>query len=71
MKLFYLVRDKDVSGMSGTGVVAEGVIFYDGHVVMKWKTEINSMGSYKSIQDVEHIHGHGGKTKILYLGEYE
>ena len=71
MKFFYLVRSEDVSGISGTGAVAEGVIFHDGQVAMKWRTEVNSVAIYKNIQEVEHIHGHGGKTKIVHLGAYE
>jgi len=70
MKLFYLVRNEDVSGVSGTGVVAEGVIYFDGQVSMKWKAEVNSLVVYKNIRELEIIHGHGGRTKIVYLGEY-
>jgi len=70
MKVFYLVRDEDETGVSGTGTVAEGIIFHDGQVAMSWKTEISSMGLYSSIRDVEYIHGHGGKTRVVIIDEF-
>ena len=33
---FELHRDDDVSGVSGTGVVAEGVLFSSGRVALEW-----------------------------------
>jgi hypothetical protein len=42
MKRFRLVRDRDVSGVSGTGIVAEGTMFSDGTCVLRWLTEIYS-----------------------------
>jgi len=36
MRRFLLVRDCDPSGVSGTGIVAEGVQFSDGTAVMHW-----------------------------------
>lgn len=35
MNRFELVRDVDVTGISGTGVVAEGVEFSDGTVALR------------------------------------
>jgi hypothetical protein len=64
---FVLNRIEDETGISGTGVVAEGVIFTDGTVAVRWLTETASMGVYQSIEDVETIHGHGGKTEIVDL----
>ena len=60
MRLFDLQRDVDESGISGVGVVAEGVEFTDGTVVMRWLTETPSTGLYNSIEELEAIHGHGG-----------
>lgn len=34
MKRFHLVRKEDASGVSGTGHVAEGIMFSDGKVVI-------------------------------------
>src|SRR4051794_16547249 len=33
---FELHRDQDISGVSGVGVVAEGVAFTDGTVALRW-----------------------------------
>lgn len=65
---FVLRRDEDESGVSGEGVVAQGVVFTDGAVALRWLTEYRSTGIYNSIEDVERIHGHGGKTKVVFLG---
>ncbi len=67
MNLFNLVRETDVSGVSGTGVVAEGVQFSDGTCAMRWRTNLASTAVYFSIQDLETIHGHEGATKVVFL----
>jgi len=66
MKMFVLVRSEDVSGVSGTGIVAEGVQFSDGTVAMRWLRHPYSVAFYASIDDVERIHGHGGRTRIVW-----
>jgi hypothetical protein len=38
--MFMLRRTEDVSGLSGTGMVAEGVEFTDGRVAMRCRTEL-------------------------------
>ncbi len=65
MQEFYLQRDVDVSGTSGTGIVARGVVLPSGKVVMEWLTFHSSVAIYANIQDVELIHGHDGKTKVV------
>jgi hypothetical protein len=35
---FELHRDTDITGVSGTGVVAEGVAFSDGVVALRWRS---------------------------------
>lgn len=67
MRLFELHRDIDESGVSGTGVVAEGVEFWDGEVAMRWKTPTSSTAVYHSIVELDHIHSHGGKTRVVFL----
>ncbi len=71
MKLFYLQRDIDESGVSGTGIVAEGVEFSDGRVCMRWLTSTASTGFYDSIDQLELIHGHNGKTKVVIEEDYK
>ena len=62
MRMFSVVRTEDVSGVSGTGKVAEGVEFTDGSVAMRWLGDTKSTVLYDSIVDAIKIHGHGGKT---------
>lgn len=69
MKRFHLVRNEDETGISGTGVVTDGIEFSDGSVVMKWNTETTSLALYRSMEDVITIHGHGGKTQVEYTNE--
>lgn len=64
-ELFFLRRDVDVTGVSGSGVVAEGVIFTDGTVAMRWRTGTTSTAIYDGIADVVSIHGHNGSTKAI------
>ena len=66
MKKFWLNRKEDVSTVSGIGIVAEGIIFSDGTSVLRWLTAGGSTAVYDSIESVEKIHGHDGRTKIVY-----
>lgn len=66
-RLFHLVRTEDYSGVSGTGVVAEGIEFSDGVCVMRWLTETASLGTYDNIDDINTIHGHEGRTRTEYI----
>ncbi len=65
IKHFYLQRHTDVSGTSGTGIVARGVILPSGACVMEWLTFHSSICLYKNIEDVEKIHGHEGATSLV------
>lgn len=67
MRLFQLIRNIDVSGISGTGAVTEGVVFTDGSVAMRWCTNTSSTCFYNSIDDVLEIHGHDGATVLKYV----
>lgn len=66
MQFFWLKRTQDISGTSGTGIVAEGVIFSDGECVMHWLSDLTSVAVYKNIETLERIHGHNGSTTIVY-----
>lgn len=65
IKEFYLQRDEDETGISGTGVVARGVQLCSGKCVIEWLTFHKSIGVYDHIDDLVRIHGHGGKTKVM------
>jgi hypothetical protein len=64
---FVLLRKEDETGVSGTGVVAEGVAFTDGSVALRWTSQWPTSVVFhdKGIESVEHVHGHNGKTQIV------
>ena len=66
--MFELHRAMDATGISGIGVVAEGVEYTDGRVSMRWRTiEMPaSTCDYDSIDDVLKIHGHGGSIRVVW-----
>lgn len=66
MKRFHLWRDEDVSGVSGTGKIAEGVMFHDGQVVLSWFGQFHNIEVSPNIETLRAIHGHEGKTKIVW-----
>jgi hypothetical protein len=65
-RLFDLQRDEDETGVSGTGRVAEGVVFYDGKVALRWKTANASTTIFDDVADMLAVHGHAGKTRLVY-----
>jgi hypothetical protein len=74
-RAFVVQRDEDVSGISGEGVIAEGVQFSDGWVATHWldqppmhepKTDV---WHNKGAAPFERVHGHGGRTRILWADE--
>lgn len=77
MRTFILLRTEDVSGISGTGTVAEGVEFSDGSVAVRWLdsgvSEANKARGvspttviHPSVASVEALHGHNGATKVVF-----
>ena len=66
MKKFVLNRKVDVSGMSGTGIVAEGVIFSNGRVVLCWLSALSTIVVHENMENVEKLHCHGGQTIIEF-----
>jgi hypothetical protein len=66
VRTFDLIRDIDETGISGTGKIAEGVLFTDGAAVLRWTTANHSTCLYDSLAALEAIHGHGGKTRVVF-----
>jgi hypothetical protein len=58
MRRFVMHRERDVSGVSGTGVVLEGVLFSTGVVVIHWLTPPprGSISVFDSIDQFLAIH---------------
>ena len=67
MRLFQLHRDTDASGVSGTGIVAEGVEFTSGSCAVHWLSDNPSINLYPSLAEVKNIHGHGGMTRVVWV----
>ena len=69
-RTFVLNRIEDASGVSGTGVVAEGVVFSDGKCAVRWIVgEHRCTSTWDSLNDIEKVHGHGGMTVIVFHDE--
>lgn len=65
-RFFRLMRAEDESGVSGTGYVADGVVWHDGTCAVHWRTEHTSTTVYRDFATVLAIHGHGGKTTTVF-----
>lgn len=64
---FILVRKEDATGVSGTGVVAHGIEWQNGEMVLHWPSRGGTTALYKSADQLIAIHGHDGKTLIQWL----
>ena len=64
---FRLIRDEDETGISGVGVVAYGVAFDDGNAVTRWNSDVAQTCVWASMDEVEAVHGHGGRTRIEWI----
>lgn len=61
----YLVRRKDHSGVSGTGVVA--MVFKHSHgVTVHWLGATQSFVIYADVNAMIRVHGHGGDTTVVW-----
>lgn len=73
MRRFHLVRVSDVTGISGTGRVAEGVEFSDGTVVMRWTVTGGGIRPttvhHEDIESVRALHGHGGSSFVEWVDQ--
>jgi hypothetical protein len=71
-RVFYLVRIEDETGTSGTGIVAEGVLWTGGDVSIRWLGDMPCVHYWPGgIEHVKKIHGHRGKTKVVWADEPE
>jgi len=71
LKVFYLHRLEDESGVSGTGRIAQGFVADNGRVALFWLSEHPSVNLYDSIGDIQSIHGHEGKTELRFEPDYK
>ena len=55
-KLFFLIRNRDFSGVSGIGKVLDGVVWHTGQVTVCWRTEHSSIATYPTWEDFKAVH---------------
>lgn len=83
VKRFELHRDLDISGISGPGVVADGLMFPDAFTVtwpggsstelppgwcqVMWRGRHASTVLWPSIDGLLAVNGHGGATRLVWL----
>ncbi|MEU1956789.1 hypothetical protein [Nocardia rhamnosiphila] len=70
VQLFQLHRDRDLTGFSGFGVVADGVVWPDGTVSMRWRGPVRTTVEAASLTDIELIHGHDGATRVVIAADH-
>jgi hypothetical protein len=66
MKNFYLYRLVDKSEISGTGIVAEGVVFSNKKCALTWLSAFPSVTIFDDIEALRAVHGHEGLTQIVF-----
>jgi hypothetical protein len=64
---FYLRRDIDSTGVSGTGRVADGVQWSDGTVTVRWRARPSATCVWSNMGELEEVHGHNGATQVVWL----
>jgi hypothetical protein len=65
-----LWRTSDISGISGTGLVAEGVQFSDGVCAVRWCIgEHRATSLWENLDDLIAIHGHCGATDFVFIDQ--
>lgn len=69
MRRFVLDRKEDATGTSGTGVVAEGIQFSNGQVVIHWLSQLEAINVYANTVVLDRIHGHDGRTTVRWLDQ--
>lgn len=64
---FLLFRHADVSGVSGTGVVAEGAEWTDGTASLRWRGDYPSTVAWDDVELLLGAHGHEGATELRWI----
>jgi hypothetical protein len=70
MRRFKLVRFKDVTGQSGTGIIGEGATCTGGGAFLHWMTDYESFVYWPGgVEAILAVHGHEGATIARYLDD--
>ena len=70
MRRFQLYRIDDPTGVSGTGIVAEGVHFRNNKVALTWLRGATSISIWDSMRDMVQVHGHDGATRVRWIDDW-
>lgn len=69
-RVYKLIRNKDISGVSGTGLVAWATEYPNGMTTVCWAGAIESVVVYRTLADAIKIHGHEGATEFVEVPVY-
>ena len=69
IRRFILKRDEDVSGVSGTGIVAEGIEFSDGKVIIRFLSSLSTITIFDNMKGLKHTSLHKGATKVVWIDQ--
>ena len=66
---FYMNRLSDVTGVSGTGRVVNGVIMPSGKVVLEWKSPHQTIGIYDNFKQflTIHVESHPDANEVIFI----
>ena len=68
MRLWTMYRHQDESGVSGSGIVAQGCMFANGQIAVQWiasaETDVQTKRSMQAFLDV-HVHSHPANGTII------
>lgn len=56
MRCFTVFREQDVTGISGTGRILDGVVFHTGQVVVCWYSEHRSVTVFENWDAFDNVH---------------
>lgn len=66
---FYLERQNDITGLSGTGRCLEGVLWQNGKVTVQWRPPLATITIYDSFEIFVklHVEGHPSSNVVRWL----
>lgn len=66
---FYMNRLSDVTGVSGTGRVLNGVILPSGKVILEWKSPHQTVGIYDDFKQflTIHVESHPDCNEVVFI----
>lgn len=72
-RAFHLVRYDDVSGVSGTGIVANGAQMPDGTIALRWCVPDlpSTWNLFDSLEDLLRLNGHKGRTVVKWCDGHD